>query len=164
MAYLGLMAALAILVGYVEALIPINFGIPGMKLGLSNIVLLIMLYHYGFKEAIAISAVRVVVIGFLFGNLFSIIYSMAGAVMSMIVMLLLMRTDRFSSVGISAAGGVAHNMGQLIIAYLVMPAMPVFWYVPVLMLAGTATGALNGFIVYEVDRLVPASLKDKRNR
>ena len=160
-AYLGLAAALAILVGYVEALIPFNFGIPGMKLGLSNIVLLIMLYHFGFKEAIGISAIRVVVVGFLFGNPFSIAYGMAGAIVSMIVMGLLMKTNRFSPFGLSAAGGVSHNFGQVAVAYLVLPGLPVFWYLPLLMLSGLVTGIINGLIVYEVDKRLPHQLKDR---
>ena len=145
-AYLGLLAAAAILCGYIEFLIPFNFGIPGVKLGLSNFVILIVLYTYGFPGALAVSLVRVLVTGFLFGNLFSMAYSLAGAVLSLAVMALLKRTGKFAIVGISAAGGAFHNIGQMIVAYAVTPALPLLWYLPVLMIAGVVTGIIIGII------------------
>ena len=145
-AYLGLLAAAAILCGYIEFLIPFNFGIPGIKLGLSNFVILIVLYTYGFPGALTVSLVRVLVTGFLFGNLFSMAYGLAGAVLSLIVMALLKRTGKFALVGISAAGGAFHNIGQMIVAYAVTPALPLLWYLPVLMLAGLVTGTIIGII------------------
>ncbi len=145
-AYLGLLAAAAILCGYIEFLIPFNFGIPGIKLGLSNFVILIVLYTYGFPGALTVSLVRVLVTGFLFGNLFSMAYGLAGAVLSLIVMALLKRTGKFALVGISAAGGAFHNIGQMIVAYAVTPALPLLWYLPVLILAGLVTGVIIGVI------------------
>ena len=145
-AYLGLLAAAAILCGYVEFLIPFNFGIPGIKLGLSNFVILIVLYTYGYPGALTVSIVRVLVTGFLFGNLFSMAYGLAGAVLSLTVMALLKRTGKFALVGISAAGGACHNIGQMIVAYAVTPALPLLWYLPVLMIAGVVTGIIIGII------------------
>jgi heptaprenyl diphosphate synthase len=161
-AYMGMLTALAILVGYVETLIPVNFGIPGMKIGLSNIVILIVIYLYSWREAIAVSAVRVVVIGFLFGNLFSIQYGMAGAVCSMLAMSVLIRIAKFGTVGISAAGGAAHNVGQILVACVYMPSIPFFWYLPLLLIAGTLTGIVNGFVVYAVYRRLPEKGRDIR--
>lgn len=150
LAYLALLIALAVLMGYVESLLPLHFGIPGIKIGLCNIVILIVLLLYSPKEALLVSAARILVIGFLFGSLFSILYSMAGAVLSILVMAVLMRTGRFGLMGISAAGGAAHNIGQLLVARLVLPGLPLLWYTPVLMIAGILTGVLIAFLVYEV--------------
>lgn len=149
-AMLALLIALAVLMGYVESLIPLNFGIPGIKIGLCNIVILIVLLRYSWKEALAVSVVRILAVGFLFGNLFSIIYSLSGAVLSILVMTLLLKSGRFGLLGVSAAGGCVHNIGQLLVAKIVLPGLPLLWYTPVLMFAGLATGALVAVIVYEV--------------
>ena len=149
-AMLALLIALAVLMGYVESLIPLNFGIPGIKIGLCNIVILIVLLQYSWKEALAVSVVRILAVGFLFGNLFSIVYSLSGAVLSILVMTLLLKSGRFGLLGVSAAGGCVHNIGQLLVAKIVLPGLPLLWYTPVLMFAGLATGALVAVIVYEV--------------
>ena len=122
----------------------------GMKLGLCNVVILLVLLLFGWKEAALVSAARVVVIGFLFGNLFSIAYSMGGAMLSILVMAILIRTGKFHETGISAAGGAAHNIGQILVAYLVTPQLPLLWYLPILMIAGLITGILIGFAVWAV--------------
>ena len=105
-AYLGLFAAVAIIFGYVESLVPVFTGIPGIKLGLANLAVLFILDRYSFKEAALVSVVRILVIGFMFGNLFSILYSLAGAALSLTVMELLKKHSGFSLIGISVAGGV----------------------------------------------------------
>ncbi|MGN0362823.1 MAG: Gx transporter family protein [Bilifractor sp.] len=156
-AVLGLLSALAILFGYVESILPINLGIPGIKLGLCNVVILIVLLHFGWREAVLVSAVRVVVIGFLFGNLFSIAYSLGGAMLSILISALLLHTGKFHVIGISAAGGAAHNIGQILIAFLVTPQIPLMWYMPVLMLAGLVTGILIGIVVWNVMRRLEKS-------
>ena len=119
-AYLGLFAAVAIIFGYVESLVPVFTGIPGIKLGLANLAVLFILDRYSFKEAALVSVVRILVIGFMFGNLFSILYSLAGAALSLTVMDLLKKHSGFSLIGISVAGGVTHNIGQLIVAMIVV--------------------------------------------
>lgn len=149
-AYFGVFTALALIFSYVETLIPINFGIPGAKLGLANLVIVIVLYKTGGKEALLLSVTRIVLSGFLFGNLFAILYSLAGGLFSLAVMGLVKRKKSFSIIGVSMAGGVTHNIGQLIVAMLVVETYQVGYYLPVLMLAGLATGTLIGVISREV--------------
>ena len=110
-AYLGLFAAVAIIFGYVESLIPFFAGIPGIKLGLANLAVLFILEKYTWREAALVSLVRILVIGFLFGNMFSILYSLAGASLSLAVMTFMKKKSGFSILGISVAGGVSHNIG-----------------------------------------------------
>ena len=149
-AYFGVFTALALIFSYVETLIPINFGIPGAKLGLANLVIVIVLYKMGGKEALLLSVTRIVLSGFLFGNLFAILYSLAGGLFSLAVMGLVKRRKSFSIIGVSMAGGVTHNIGQLIVAMLVVETYQVGYYLPVLMMAGLATGTLIGVISREV--------------
>ena len=115
-AYWGVFLALALVCSYVETLIPISFGIPGVKLGLTNIVVILMMYSVGEKDALLVSVLRIILAGFLFGNAFSIIYSLAGGMLSYIVMLLLKKTNKFKILSVSVSGGISHNIGQLIIA------------------------------------------------
>lgn len=143
-AVFGVFTALALIFSYVELLIPINFGIPGTKLGLANLVIIIVLYKTDWKEALLLSVVRIVLAGFLFGNLFGILYSLAGGILSLAVMALLKRSGAFSIIGVSMAGGVSHNVGQLIMAMLVVETYAVGYYLPVLLIAGLITGTLIG--------------------
>ena len=113
-AYFGVFTALALILSYVEMLIPINFGIPGAKLGLANLIIVIVLYKTDWKEALLLSVVRIVLAGFIFGNMFSILYSLAGGDHSLAVQELLKRQGSFSVAGVSIAGSVRHNIGQLI--------------------------------------------------
>ncbi len=148
MAVLALLTALAVLMGYVESLIPLNAGVPGIKIGICNIVVLFVLLLFSWKEALAVSAARVLIIGFLFGNLYSIAYGLAGTALSILGMTLLLKSRRCGLLGVSAAGGVLHNVGQILTAKLVLPSLPLLWYVPVLIFAGMAAGAVVGGIVY----------------
>ncbi|MFT3984099.1 MAG: Gx transporter family protein [Lachnospiraceae bacterium] len=143
-AYLGLFAGMAILFGYIEMLIPFHFGIPGMKLGLSNIVTVFVLYLCGPGAAAAIMLVRIFTAGFLFGNAYGILYSLAGGILSLAGMGLLKKCKRISMVGVSILGGVLHNMGQLLAAAFVVKALRIVYYAPVLIIAGTLTGFLIG--------------------
>ncbi len=149
-AYFGVFTALALIFSYVESLIPINFGIPGVKLGLANLITVIALYKMRLPEVYLISVVRVVLSGFIFGNLFSILYSLAGGLLSVTVMALLKRTNLFSVMGVSMAGGVAHNIGQLIVAAFVVETFSIVYYLPVLLIAGLLTGLLIGLISQEM--------------
>lgn len=149
-AYMGLFAAIAIIFGYVESLIPFFAGIPGIKLGLANLAVLFILETYTWKEAALVSMVRILVIGFMFGNMFSILYSMAGAALSLTVMTLMKRFSGFSILGVSVAGGVSHNIGQLIIAALIVENTSLFYYAPVLLISGVITGILIGILTGEV--------------
>ena len=141
-AYCGVLTALAMIFSYVETLIPVNFGVPGVKLGLANLVVLSGLYYLRPAQVLAISAARIVLTGFLFGNGVSILYSLAGGLLSFCVMLLLRKAGGFSPAGVSVAGGVSHNIGQLLIAMLLLRT----WYLPVLLVSGAVTGLLMGLL------------------
>lgn len=143
-AYFGVFTALALIFSYVETLIPFHIGIPGVKLGLANLIIVIALYKMSLKETYLLSIVRVLLSGFIFGNYFSIIYSLAGGLLSLTVMALLKKKGGFSIGGISIAGGVCHNIGQLAAAMLVVETYSVIYYVPVLLVAGMITGLLIG--------------------
>lgn len=154
-AYLGLFTALAIIFGYVETLIPVFVGIPGIKLGLANLAVLFILERYSFKDAALVSLVRIIVIGFLFGSLFSIVYSLAGAALSLTVMTLMRQKTDFSLIGISVAGGVTHNVGQLLIAMAIVENRSLLYYAPVLLVSGVITGILIGGLTREILKRVP---------
>lgn len=147
---MGLFLALALICSYVESLIPFYFGVPGVKLGLTNIVVVMALYCIGAKEAFLISVLRILLAGFLFGNMFSILYSLAGGLLSFGIMLLLKKTGKFRIISVSVAGGVSHNMGQLVIAALVVENYHIFYYGTVLIIAGIITGFIIGIISQEV--------------
>lgn len=149
-AYFGVFTALALIFSYIETSIPIQFGTPGIKLGLANLVVVIVLFKTGWKEALLLSVTRIVLAGFIFGSLFSIVYSLAGGVLSLGIMTLLARTGRFSVAGVSMAGGVSHNIGQLIVAMLAVETYQVGYYLPVLLIAGLITGAVIGAVAGEV--------------
>ena len=138
-AYFGVFTALALIFSYVESLIPFHIGIPGVKLGLANLIVVVALYKMGTEEAYVLSVARIVLSGFLFANLFSIIYSLAGGMLSLTVMVFLKKKGWFSVYGVSLAGGVMHNVGQLLIAMLIVETFSVSYYLPVLLVAGAIT-------------------------
>lgn len=142
--------ALALICSYVEVLIPINFGIPGIKLGLTNIVIVLTMYCIGEKEAFGISVLRILLSGLLFGNLFSILFSLAGGILSFVVMLLGKRILKLRCIAVSTSGGIAHNVGQLVTAAFVVDNFSVFYYIPVLLVSGVLTGLLIGIIAQEL--------------
>ena len=148
-AYFGVFTALALIFSYVESLIPIQIGIPGVKLGLANLLIVIALYKMSLKETYLLSITRVVLSGFLFGNMFAILYSLAGGLLSLTVMAVLKKAGGFSVMGVSIAGGVFHNIGQLIIAMIVVETFSVAYYIPVLLIAGVITGLLIGIAANE---------------
>ena len=149
-AIFGVFTALALIFSYVELLIPINFGIPGAKLGLANLMTVLVLYKMGIKEALALSVTRITLSGFMFGNLFGILYSLSGGLLSFLVMVLLKKSDRFSVAGVSIGGGTAHNIGQLLVAMVVVQTYQVGSHLPVLLVAGEVTGLLIGLVAKEV--------------
>ena len=151
-AYFGVFTALALIFSYVETLIPINFGIPGAKLGLANLVIVTVLYKARWQDAFLLSVIRIVLAGFIFGNLFAILYSLAGGLLSLAAMTMIKQRGSFSVIGGSMAGGVTHNIGQLIVAMLVVETYQVGYYLPVLMISGLVTGALIGLVCKEVIR------------
>lgn len=142
----GLFAALAILMGYVEMLIPLPVVVPGIKLGLANVIIVLVLYDMGAKTALFISLVRVVLCGLLFAGFAGLLYSLAGAVCSFAVMALLKKTGKMSITGVSIAGGVFHNVGQIIVAVLVVENVKMAYYLPFLLVSGVITGFLIGTV------------------
>lgn len=154
-AYGGLFLALALVASYVEMLIPIQLGIPGVKIGLANGVIMVLLYMVNLKETYAVSLARIVLSGFLFGNLMMILYSLAGGMLSLTVMALLKKIGGFSPVGVSVAGGVSHNIGQLAVAMLVLETGKLVYYFPVLLISGTIAGIAIGLIAGEIIKRLP---------
>ena len=142
--------SLALILSYVELLIPINFGIPGMKLGLANLLVVILLYKGCPRDALLLSVIRILLSGLIFGNMFSIFYSLGGGLLSLAVMVFLKKTGQFTVAGISIGGGASHNVGQLLVAMFVVQTYQVGYYLPVLLIAGVITGAVIGILSAEV--------------
>lgn len=160
----ALMAALALIFSYIEVLIPFNPGIPGIKLGIANLVIIIALYYLGPRYALTINLVRILIAGLLFNGLFGALYSLAGALLSLAVMILLKKTGLFSVTGVSMAGGVAHNLGQLLIAAFLVSNIKVFVYFPVLIFSGVICGTAIGIISYLMLKKLPSkALLDSKN-
>lgn len=149
-AYMALFLALALVCSYVESLVPIPIGIPGVKLGLTNIVIVLMLYTVGAKEAFGVSMMRILLAGFFFGNFFSICYSLAGGILSFLVMAGLKKWDKLHVVTVSIAGGLSHNIGQILVAAAMVSNFYILYYIPVLMLAGAVTGLVIGLLSKEL--------------
>lgn len=149
-----MLTAVAMILSYVESLLP-SVGIPGVKMGLANIAVIFALFRFGWKEAAALSLVRVLLVSLLFGSVGAMLYSLAGAVLSLAVMALLRRIDRFSTVGISVAGGVAHNAGQILMAMLILQTKQLLGYLPVLAVSGIAGGVLTGLAAALLIRRIP---------
>ena len=145
-AKIGIFVALAMIFSYIEVLIPFSFGIPGVKLGIANIVVVTALYLMTPGEAFMISMVRIFLMGILFGNGVSLLYSFAGGILSFLVMYLFRKRNWFSVIGVSVLGGVFHNLGQILSAAFVIRSEKILYYFPVLLLAGVITGAVIGFL------------------
>ena len=140
------LTAAAMILSYVESLIPFFPGVPGIKLGLPNLVTVWLLWLGTAGEALAVSVMRILLTGFLFGNLYSILFSLAGGLLSLAAMAVLRRLEGFSIYGVSILGGVCHNMGQLLVAVLVVETYRLAWYLPALLVSGVVTGAVIGVI------------------
>ena len=144
-ALFGMMVALAFVFSYFESLIPFNFGIPGVKLGLANIVVVVALYTMKPHEAFAIAVIRILLAGLTFGNLYSLAYSLCGGLLSYFVMLIVKKT-KLSIIGVSMLGGICHNIGQIVVAGIIMKTSRIAYYLPVLLVAGLVTGFLMGVV------------------
>ena len=142
---LGLLTAIALILSYVEALLPPIFvAVPGIKMGLPNIAIIFVLYRFELKEAAAVSLVRLAAVALLFGNAMTLIYSLAGAVLSLTLMSLLKRSNLFSMIGVSIVGGVSHNLGQILVAMWLMETVEIGYYMIILTVTGTIAGILIG--------------------
>lgn len=142
----GLLVALALVLSYAEAQIPAFFAVPGMKLGLTNLVVLMALYQMGARSAMLINLLRILMVSLLFGNGMSLAYSLAGGLLSGAVMILSKKTGRFRMVTVSVAGGIAHNIGQILVAMALLETTSLAWYLLVLWFTGLASGAVIGVI------------------
>lgn len=154
---LALFTSVALLLSYVEMLIgPLFTGVPGIKMGLPNIAIMLVLYRIGTKEAIAVSFIRIAISSILFGNITMFWYSVAGAALSLAVMILLKKLDILSSVGVSVAGALAHNIGQILVAMLLMQTTQIGYYMIVLSVTGTVSGIfvglLGGFVIKRISK------------
>lgn len=147
---LAIFLTFALVCSYIESLIPIPFGVPGMKLGLTNVVIILLLYLIGPVEAISISLLRVLLIGFMFGNIYSICYSFAGGLLSFIAMFLLYKFSKFKMITISVVGGFMHNLGQMLLAIIFFDSLYLLYYLPILLITGVVTGGIIGLIAQAV--------------
>ena len=142
---------MTLILAYVEALLPpLWAAVPGIKMGLPNIMILFLLYRCSLKDAAAVSLVRLFAVALLFGNVMTLAYSFAGAFLSLTVMALLKKSDRFSMIGVSITGGIFHNLGQILVAMLVLETAEIGYYMIVLTLTGTLAGVLVGVAGYLV--------------
>ena len=153
-ARIGVLAALAMGLSFLESLLPGFGALPGVKLGLANLCALAALYLWGPREALLVTATRVLLAGFLFGNLFSLLFSLLGGLAAVGAMILFKQNGSFSPIGVSCAGGVAHNVAQLAVASLATATPRLGYYLPVLLLSGALTGALLGLAALPLLRVL----------
>lgn len=156
----GVMTALALILSYVEAQIPALMAVPGMKLGLTNLVVVTALYKIDEKGALLINLVRIVVVGLLFGTALSFAFSLVGGVLSCIVMIVLKRTGKFGLMAVSATGGVTHNIGQILTAMVMLNTKAIIGYLPLLWISGIVSGLVIGVIAGLVCARIPDSVQD----
>ncbi len=143
-AFLGMAISLAMILSYVESLVPPLVALPGVKVGLPNLVIMFLLYRLGWKDAVAVSVIRVVLVALLFGNVQSLLFSVSGAVFSLVGMILLKKSGLFSTITVSIVGGILHNVGQIIMACLWTSTAQIAYYLPVLMISGVIAGTVIG--------------------
>ena len=158
-AFLGVCTALAMVLAYVEILLPPIFpSIPGIKMGLPNIIIVFLLYRYGPAFAASVSLVRIVLVSMLFGNIMALAYSLAGAVLSLLVMIILRRLKVLSPVGVSVTGAVAHNIGQILMAMITLSTSELGYYLVVLIITGTIAGILIGLCAAALIKRIPKNI------
>jgi heptaprenyl diphosphate synthase len=160
LAYTSVTIALALVLSYVETLIPGLVAVPGVKVGLANIAVVFALYRIGFKEAVVISLMRVVLSSLLFGSAVSLAYSLAGATVSLALMAVLKKTKIFSVTGVSTAGAVSHNLAQVVVACLLLETTALAWWIPVLLVSGTLAGVVIGLVSAVTIKRIPAEEED----
>lgn len=150
----GMLIATAFILSWIESQIPVFITIPGIKLGLTNIIVLVALYKLSTKDAIILNIVRIILVGLTFGNTFSLLYSLSGGIVSCIFMIVLKKTGRFGIKNVSMIGGLTHNIGQILIAMIILNSSAVLYYLPILwfsgILSGIIIGLLSGIIVNRI--------------
>lgn len=159
-AAIGIFSAFAIIISYIESLIPITIGIPGIKPGFANIVILIVLYTMDAKSAAVINMIRIVIIGIMFGNVLSVCFSIAGAVVSLSVMIVIKKIKGVSMIGVSVCGGVAHNLGQIAAAAAITTVYSLLYYIPFLIIGGIITGIIVGIVANIIYTRVIRGMED----
>ncbi len=142
----GLLVALAFILSYIESLFPLAIAIPGIKLGLANLVVITALYKMGVKEAFVLSIIRIILVGFTFGNASTMMFSLVGGLLSWLLMVIFQKLKIFSMIGVSIIGGIAHNIGQIVVAMFVVHSIDMIYYLPFLLLFGVIMGALIGIL------------------
>ena len=142
----ALFASLALIFSYVEAILPAAPGIPGIKLGIANLVVIIAMYRLDLRYALVINLIRILLAGFMFNGLYGAVYSLCGCLVSYVVMCIFYKSGLFSVIGVSMGGGVAHNLGQLCIAAILVSSPQIFYYLPILIISGTVSGILIGWL------------------
>lgn len=159
-ALLGILTSVALILSYIEAILPpVWSAVPGIKMGLPNIVIIFLLYRFGVKEAAIVSFIRIFIVALLFGNVMTLAYSFAGAFLSIVLMAIFKKTDAFSVVGTSIIGGVAHNLGQIIVAIFLFDTVQIGYYMAVLAVTGTIAGVFIGLAgAYLLKRLEKYSI------
>ncbi len=158
-AVLGLCTAVALILAYVESLLPPLFhAVPGIKIGLPNIIIVFVLYRFGLREAATVSLIRMLAVSFMFGNMMALVYSLVGAFLSMVVMVLLKKMNLLSVVGVSVAGGVFHNVGQILTAMVLLGTAELGYYLIVLTITGTVSGIFVGLCGAIIVKRIPKKL------
>ena len=158
-AVLGLSTAVALILAYVESMLPPLFhAVPGIKIGLPNIIIVFVLYRFGLKEAAAVSLIRMLAVSFMFGNMMALVYSLVGAFLSMLVMVILKKVNFLSVVGVSVAGGVFHNVGQILTAMLLLGTAELGYYLIILTVTGTVSGIFVGLCGAIIVKRIPKKL------
>ncbi len=160
MALRGMLIAIAFALSWIEMQIPYFFPIPGIKLGLSNLVVLLALYRLGIPDAFAINMLRILLVGLTFGNAYALAYSFAGGILSFLVMTLLKQWTKLSIRFVSVAGGIMHNVGQILVAMFVLQSLGLLWYLPYLWISGIVAGILIGLLCEIIIRRIPAPLQE----
>lgn len=146
-ALLGVLTSVALVLSYLESMLPpISTAVPGIKMGLPNIIIIFLLYKFGLKEAVTVSLIRVFIVALLFGNVMTLAYSVAGAVLSLGLMTLFKKLDFFSQVGVSIIGGISHNLGQILVAIFLFDTIQIGYYMIILSITGTIAGVVIGII------------------
>ncbi len=146
-ALLGVLISVALVLSYLEVMLPpISTAVPGIKMGLPNIIIIFVLYKFGLKEAVTVSVIRVFIVALLFGNVMTLAYSVAGAVLSLALMTLFKKINLFSIVGVSIIGGISHNLGQILVAIFLFDTIQIGYYMIVLSITGTIAGVVIGII------------------
>ncbi len=145
-AQIGVLVSLAMVLSYLESLFPVFLAVPGIRIGLANIAIVFALYHLGFRAALGISVVRVVLSALLFGSVISMSYSLCGTLISLAMMAILNRSGLFGTVAVSVVGGVSHNLGQIAVACLILQTKAIAYYIPVLILSGVVSGVVIGIV------------------